>query len=95
MYGYDGKGRLAATTDPRGVQIQFGYDGSDRLATEASTDGAVTYSHDAAGRRTTMTDPTGTTMWGYDSLVIGMTSTSSQLLPTVRYTDAAIVESMW
>jgi RHS repeat-associated protein/uncharacterized repeat protein (TIGR01451 family) len=67
-YVYDGKGRLAGITDPRGSQIQYSYDDTDRVASETSPDGTVSYGNDAAGRRTVMADPTGTTSWAYDSL---------------------------
>lgn len=65
-FTYDGGGRLASRADSRGEVVTFSYDLAGGLVEDSSTDGVVSYEYDAARRRISMTDPTGTTSFMYD-----------------------------
>lgn len=71
---YDNLGRLSTVADPSGRAVTIGYDAASRVASRTWAAGAfgdavgVTYAYDAAGRRTSMTGPDGTTTWAYDPL---------------------------
>ena len=70
-YGYDPDGNRTTATDPSGRATTYTYDAAKQLtATTYSQAGTAnaTYVYDADGRRTRMTDGTGTTTYGYDSL---------------------------
>ncbi len=67
---YDTGGRMRTKTDPRGsgMAVSYTYDLRDRV-TQISSPGlatAITIQYDASGRRTQMTDASGTTSWTYD-----------------------------
>jgi RHS repeat-associated protein len=70
--GYDATGNVQSTTDPLNRTTSYGYDASNELTSicystcPSSPD--VTYSYDADGRRTAMTDSTGSSGYVYDSL---------------------------
>jgi RHS repeat-associated protein len=65
---YDANGNLTTITDPSGHAQQFHYDAAKRLLRQSADDGTeVSFSYDPGGRRTSMTDGTGTTHYGYDS----------------------------
>ncbi|PDV97132.1 DUF6531 domain-containing protein [Candidatus Chloroploca asiatica] len=72
-YAYDAAGRLRTTTFPNGVTTTNTYNAASRL-TNLSTTGpagslvSISYSYDAVGNRTAMTEPTGTTTYSYDAL---------------------------
>jgi RHS repeat-associated protein len=71
QWDYDAGGRITTQHDPRGSanDLAFTYDGLDRITQlSASSLGALTTQYDALGRRTSLTDATGTTSFGYDSL---------------------------
>jgi len=57
-------------TDANGVTTEYVYDDTNRLrgVDSAGTDADVSFSYDAGGRRTGMTDAIGTTTWDYDDL---------------------------
>ena len=62
---------MTASTDAMGVTATNTYDAANRLLSTSYSDGAtltVSYTYDANGRRTSMTDGTGTTTYQYDSL---------------------------
>ncbi len=71
---YDPAGNQTAVTDARSIPTIRGYDALNRLTSvtypDASLNVAVTYDSPAAsfgvGRRTGMTDPSGTTVYEYD-----------------------------
>ncbi len=65
-YTYDRAGRPETVRDGRGVTITTSFDESSRLTTIGTPIGAIQYGYDSIGRRTSMTDPTGTTTWAYD-----------------------------
>jgi RHS repeat-associated protein len=70
-YAYDGAGNLTKVTDPSGQIASLAYDAANELTTVTYSDGKtpnVTYAYDAAGRRTSMTDGTGTSTYNFDSL---------------------------
>jgi RHS repeat-associated protein len=74
---YDSLGRLATVADPSSRSVVLGYDVADRVASRTYGGGSlvVSYGYDAVGRRTSMTDPSGTSTFGYD-LAGRLTSTS-------------------
>jgi RHS repeat-associated protein len=74
-YTYDAAGNLVTQTDARGVVLWFGYDGLKRLTQKRLTNGGgtllATYTYDSGatgkGRRTGMSDGSGSTSWVYDA----------------------------
>lgn len=67
--GYDPAGNVVAVTDPMGRATHFAYDPAGQLTGISYDDAAttpVTYSYDALGRRSSMTDASGTTRYRYD-----------------------------
>ncbi len=76
---YDAGGRVIAQHDPRGAayDLGYGYDALDRvtqtaplspMGTGAPALAPIVTRYDALGRRTALTDGTGTTTYGYDGL---------------------------
>jgi len=72
-YVYDLAGNLHTKTDARGVMATYGYDALNRLTsvTYPDTSKDVTYAYDdqgshGVGRLYSVTDPSGTTVYGYD-----------------------------
>ena len=90
---YDLVGRPKTTTDARALTTTLTYWPTGELRTQARQEPGggtttITSGYDQAGRRTTMTDPSGTTTWGYDSAGQVRSVTSAQ--GTVGYDyDAA------
>lgn len=64
---YDGDHRLVSRVTPNGVTITYGYDAVGHLTSRVSSDGTVNvhYQYDAAGRRSEMDDPTGSSVYYY------------------------------
>ena len=72
-FTWDAFGRMATSTNGRGVTTTYTYDKLDRVTKTAFTGGSVTtpdvtYTYDTAGRVGTRTDASGTTTYGYDDL---------------------------
>jgi RHS repeat-associated protein len=70
-YGYDPAGRITSVTDAMGRTTSLAYDAGGELVSESYSDGITPnahYSYDAIGRPTSMSDGTGTSTFGYDSL---------------------------
>jgi len=79
-YRYDRAGNLVSKTDPGGSCAasppqgctSFGYDDADQLVSvdysDPATPDVTAIGYDELGRRTSMTDGTGTSSWTYDSL---------------------------
>jgi RHS repeat-associated protein len=68
---YDLAGNLKALTDPKGRTTTYAYDAANRPKEVSYSDGktpAVKYEYNSDGKRTKMTDGTGTTTYGYDQL---------------------------
>ncbi|MEV6595682.1 RHS repeat-associated core domain-containing protein [Actinoplanes sp. NPDC051346] len=66
---YDAASNVATTVDAAGRTTTYGYDAMDRLVTTRYSDGTkgiTSTTFDAAGRRTAMTDGTGTISYAYD-----------------------------
>lgn len=79
-YAYDNDGNLLTKLDARGITISYAYDALHRLTgkTYSNGDPAVSYFYDQTtyngltitngkGRRTGMSDTSGSTAWSYDS----------------------------
>ncbi|MHB1843968.1 MAG: FG-GAP-like repeat-containing protein [Deltaproteobacteria bacterium] len=77
-WGYDGAGHPLSLQDGRGETLRWGYDGVGRRLTEADGHGhATNYVYDvpaqsgcgaaSPGRLVSVTDPTGTSCFGYDA----------------------------
>ncbi len=70
LYTYDQVGNLATKLDFRGKQTSYAYDGMDRLISKTPDaslgEPAVTFSYTETGRRSTMTDSSGTNTYTYD-----------------------------
>jgi RHS repeat-associated protein len=69
-YSYDDGGRLASTTKPNGKTIHYAYDGAGALTDVVYPDGDpqdVHLAYDEDGRRTQVSDETGTTTFAYDA----------------------------
>lgn len=67
--GYDPAGNLLTLTDPLGRATRYAYDMADQLTGITYDDPAtapVTFTYDAAGRRESMTDATGTSNYRFD-----------------------------
>ncbi|HZQ28304.1 MAG TPA: DUF6531 domain-containing protein, partial [Acidimicrobiales bacterium] len=86
-YGYDPAGNLVTKKDPGGSCsapvsgcTTRTYDAANQLTSVTYSDGTTPnvsgLQYDADGRRTTMTDGTGTSVWAYDSLGRLTTSTN-------------------
>jgi RHS repeat-associated protein len=71
LYTYDQVGNTATRTDFRGKQTAYDYDPLNRLIAKrpdpSLAEPAVIYAHTPAGRRSSMTDASGTTTYAYDS----------------------------
>jgi RHS repeat-associated protein len=70
-YGYDLAGNLTSVTDPAGNVTSASYDAANHLVGVGYSDGTtppVSFTYDARGQRTSMTDGTGTTTYVYDRL---------------------------
>jgi YD repeat-containing protein len=79
---YDAAGNVKTSKDARGQTTIYEYDALNRQVTATHADGSIiTFGYDQGangkGRRTSMSDPTGTTRWTYDGHghVIGRTQT--------------------
>jgi RHS repeat-associated protein len=73
FYAYDEVGNLTHKTDAKGIAVGYAYDLLNRLTNVSfpDSDQNITYTYDTGtfgmGRRTGMTDPSGSTAFGYDS----------------------------
>jgi RHS repeat-associated protein len=90
-YGYDAGGDLTTVTAPDSgssmLTTTYGYDRANRLTSATYSDDTtpnVTYGYDADGRRTSMSDGTGTTSYNYN-LAGWLTSTTNGEGATVGY----------
>lgn len=86
-FDYDAASQLTSTTDAAGRVATDSYDPAGRLIgieySDASTP-SLSYSYDAAGRRLSMGDGTGTTVYGYDPAG-QLTSASNPVSGAVGY----------
>ena len=84
---YDAAGRLTTRTDPTNRVTTFGYDNANRRISTSyvgTTTPNVTVGYDPAGRRTSMTDGSGTSTFALDSLG-RLTSTRNGAGKTISY----------
>lgn len=90
-YIYDAVGNLTAKTDRKGQTISYSYDELDRLVTKTypAGGGSVSYTYEAGGRMTQVTDASGTYGFTYDN-VGRLTSTTVQysFLPGQTFTNS-------
>ncbi|MFF7637458.1 RHS repeat-associated core domain-containing protein [Kitasatospora sp. NPDC008050] len=98
-YTYDNAGRRSSVTDPRGnaqganpasYTTTYTYDNADRLLSSTDATGAqTTFGYDAAGNRTSVTDPLGNrTTSTYDNARHLLTSTDPAGHQTIYTYDA-------
>jgi RHS repeat-associated protein len=84
---YDPAGNLVTTNDPSGRLTTDVHDADGELTSISYSDGKshnVSYTYDADGRRTSMTDGTGTTTYAYDEFG-ELTASTDGDGATVRY----------
>lgn len=70
-YGYDLAGNRTSVTDPQSRTATYGHDAANELTSISFSDGGtppITYGYNANGQRTSMSDGTGSSSYGYDSL---------------------------
>lgn len=68
---YDAAGNFVKVTDPKGRTTTYTYDPANRLTKVSYSSGnpaTIKYEYNKDGRRTTMTDGTGTSAYAYDQL---------------------------
>jgi RHS repeat-associated protein len=85
-YTRDLAGLLVEMRDPQGRVTTYGYNAANELVTINYSDGTtpnVTFTYDQAGYRISMTDGSGLTTYGHDSL--GRMITAQQGTQVVRY----------
>jgi RHS repeat-associated protein/CSLREA domain-containing protein len=70
VYGYDKLNNKVSLLDANGQTTLFGYDALNRmtLINYPGSDADVTFDYDAVGRRQSMTDELGVTVWTYNNL---------------------------
>jgi RHS repeat-associated protein len=115
-YGYDADNVLTSKIDNRGITITYTPDALHRITKKTYSDGepAITYGYDAyvsgtnygIGRRTSMSDASGSTAWTYDPMgrvwseqqtINGHSKTTSNLytyggyLKQITYPSGAVV----
>jgi len=86
-YTYDGNGNVATSTNPDGVTTTWTYTATGSVATVSYSGSAahsVSYSYDADGNTTGMTDATGTSSYQYDPFG-ELTSATNGAGQTVTY----------
>jgi RHS repeat-associated protein len=91
-YGYNLDSFLTSKTDNRGITITYSPDALNRLTSKTYSDSepTISYTYDAftsgtnygIGRRTGMTDASGSTTWTYDTM--GRIWTESQTIATIN-----------
>lgn len=89
-YIYDAIGNLITKTDRNGNAITYVYDALNRLTHKGYPDSTgVDYIYDLVGKIKSVTDPTGTYGFAYDSMgrLIG-TTTQYSFLPSNTYTNS-------
>ncbi|MFC9775343.1 RHS repeat-associated core domain-containing protein [Paenibacillus chitinolyticus] len=62
---YDGNNNQIRATDRNGTELSYVYDARNFLIEKKAPDETIRYAYDLAGRRTRMTDNTGTTQYTY------------------------------
>jgi RHS repeat-associated protein len=96
-YGYNADSVLTSETDARGITITITPDVLHRITGKSYSDGehAIGYSYDAhsatnygIGRRTGMTDGTGSTAWSYDQM--GRTLSETRVIGSVTKTTSTL-----
>ncbi|WP_240416786.1 S8 family serine peptidase [Paenibacillus periandrae] len=83
VYEYDGNGQMTRHQDPKGQVFKQTYNNRGFLTKMEAPDETQDYTYDAAGRRTSMKDATGTTGYSYKA--------NSKELETVTYPDGKTI----
>ena len=91
-YIYNSLGNILTKTDANSITVQYAYDSLNRLTNIQFPDTSenITYTYDnctnGKGRLCSMTDPSGTTAYEYDSL--GRTTRENKTILGINYTTA-------
>lgn len=91
IYFYDANNNLSVRSDSNGQVQTFNYNNRNRLTLSITHSAMVMdpdtigYSYDAAGRRLSMQDSTGTTSYGYDAITKRLTNLTYPDGKTVTY----------
>ncbi|MBW7477856.1 hypothetical protein K0T92_24405, partial [Paenibacillus oenotherae] len=83
---YDANSNVVRTVDQKGQQFTFQYNNRNRLTLKSSPNDSVGYTYDPAGRRKTMTDPTGTTSYAYKNTTGELREVTFPDLKKISYT---------
>jgi len=78
LFAYDAAGNLIRHTNFNGVVLTNQYDALNRLTNRTSGDYRVAFTYSQTGKRSTMTDASGTTTYAYDTLDRLITNSSPQ-----------------
>lgn len=80
QYTYDANNNVTKVLDRKGQERTYIYNKRNFLLENRASDGKITFTYDAMGRRTSMTDTIGSTQYGYT--LVGE-------LESIRYPDGA------
>ncbi|MBW7477853.1 hypothetical protein K0T92_24390, partial [Paenibacillus oenotherae] len=83
---YDANSNVVRTMDQKGQTFTFQYNNRNRLTLKSSPNDSVGYTYDLAGRRKTMTDPTGTTSYAYKNTTGELREVTFPDLKKISYT---------
>jgi RHS repeat-associated protein len=99
LYGYDLMGNLTSQTDAKGITITFTYDPLSRVTQKNYPTGKkITYAYDEAlstnsiGRLTTISDPSGTEKYNYDTM--GRVTELTKTIDSASYTTKTSYDAM-
>ncbi|WP_193748516.1 polymorphic toxin type 28 domain-containing protein [Paenibacillus sp. PAMC 26794] len=79
-YTYDANDNVTKVLDRKGQERSYVYNSRNFLLENRASDGTISYTYDAMGRRTVMGDPTGSTQYAY---------TPVGELESITYSDGA------
>ncbi|MFE5321462.1 polymorphic toxin-type HINT domain-containing protein [Paenibacillus sp. NPDC056579] len=84
-YYYDANGNISKYIDRKEQKQTYNYNNRNLLTSNVSANETITYTYDAAGRRLTMEDATGKTVYEYDSITKRQSSVTFPDKRTLTY----------